>query len=128
MSNEMKKETINTQEKKSGTPLGKRIAALVCIILLVSLYLITLLVAIFDRNSSGNWFMLCLIGTVTIPLLTWIYIWMYGVLTQKHTIASFDVRDHSKGVEEEALEIVELSEKEVSENAEESERDSSIKS
>jgi len=100
MSSESKKETVNMQEKKSGTPLGKRIAALVCIILLVALYVVTLLVAIFDRSSSGNWFMLCLIGTVTIPLLTWIYIWMYGVLAQKHTIASFDVRDHSEDVQD----------------------------
>ena len=92
MSNEPNTTSENTQEKKSGTPLGKRIAALVCIILLISLYVVTLLVAIFDRSSSGNWFMLCLIGTVTIPLLTWIYIWMYGVLTQKHTIASFELQ------------------------------------
>ena len=117
MLNEEKNVTENTQEKKSGTPLGKRIAALVCIILLVALYLVTLLVAIFDRSSSGNWFMLCLIGTVTIPLLTWIYIWMYGILAQKHTIASFDIRDHSKDVEEEISENAAEAELEISEDA-----------
>ena len=85
----------NEQQNSTAQPpkrsKAQRIAALVCVILLVSLYLITLLVAIFDRSSSGKWFMICLIGTITIPLLTWIYIWMYGMLSNRHTIASFDL-------------------------------------
>ena len=74
---------------------AKRIAAIIGIILLLGLYVTTLFVAIFDRSSSGQWFMLCLIGTVTIPLLIWIYTWMYGVLAQKHTIASFELEDNA---------------------------------
>ena len=83
-------------EKKENKMTAKRIAAILGIILLFALYIITLLVAIFDRSSSGQWFMICLIATVTVPLLIWIYTWMYGVLTNKHTIASFDIRSTKK--------------------------------
>lgn len=88
----------NPASGKNGSPkkmTAKRIAAIIGIILLLALYVTTLLVAIFDRSSSGQWFMLCLIGTVTIPLLIWIHTWMYGVLTQKHTIASFELEKKS---------------------------------
>ena len=59
---------------------------------MLGLYIVTLIVAIVDRGSSGKLFMACLIATVVVPLLLWIYIWMYGVMTNKHTIASFDIR------------------------------------
>lgn len=85
----------------SKTPLAKRVAALICVFLLLALYVTTLLVAIFDRSSSGRWFLLCVIGTIFIPILCWIYIWMYGLLTQKHTIASFDVRKDAEKEKEE---------------------------
>ena len=76
-----------------------------CVFLLLSLYVVTLLVAIFDKSSSGRWFMACMIGTIFLPILTWIYIWMYGVLTQKHTIASFDVRPKDADISEETNEV-----------------------
>ena len=82
------KETKDIRESGSMTP--RRIAALLGVILLVALYLITLIVAIVDKSSSGTWFLLCLIGTVTIPLLIWIYTWMYGVLTNSRTIATIE--------------------------------------
>lgn len=95
------KETKDNRESGRMTP--KRIAALLGVILLVALYLITLIVAIFDRSSSGTWFMLCLIGTVAIPLLIWIYTWMYGVLTNRRTIATIEPepRDGTKPTETE---------------------------
>jgi hypothetical protein len=71
---------------------AKRIAAILGIVLLFGLYIVTLIVAIVDRGSSEKLFMACLIATVAVPLLLWIYIWMYGVMTNKHTIASFDIR------------------------------------
>ena len=83
-------------EKKEYKMTAKRIAAILGIIILVALYVVTLLVAIFDRSSSGQWFMICLIATVTVPLLIWIYTWMYGVLTNKHTFASIDILNSSK--------------------------------
>ena len=89
-----------SDQKSTKKWTAKRIAAMIGIILLLALYLVTLLVAIFDRSSSGQWFMVCLIATVTVPLLIWIYIWMYGVLTQKHTIASFELEQPKKEAED----------------------------
>ncbi len=89
-----------SDQKSTKKWTAKRIAAMIGIILLLALYLVTLLVAIFDRSSSGQWFMVCLIATVTVPLLIWIYIWMYGVLTQKHTIASFELKQPKKEAED----------------------------
>ncbi|MCR4598757.1 MAG: hypothetical protein K5678_06965 [Acetatifactor sp.] len=84
---------MNDKEQKENKNkwTAKRIAAILGIILLLGLYVVTLIVAIVDRSASGEWFMICLIATVTVPLLIWIYTWMYGMLTNKHTIASFEL-------------------------------------
>lgn len=81
----------NADGRASSKMTPRRIAALLGVILLAVLYLVTLIMAIVDKSSSGKWFMICLMGTVTIPLLIWIYIWMYGMLSQRHTFASFDL-------------------------------------
>ena len=70
---------------------SKQIVALVGVILLVLMYLVTLVVAIVDSSASGKLFALCLYATIAIPILIWIYTWMYGKLTGKHTFADFDV-------------------------------------
>lgn len=75
---------------KKGTP--KRIAALVCVILLAALYILTLLTAIFDFDGAGSLFRICLTATVVLPVLLWFYIWLYGRMTNRHTIASIDTR------------------------------------
>lgn len=75
---------------------GKQIAAWVAIILLVLLYVVTLLVAIFDTSESGHWFMGCALATLIIPILTWIYIWMYGKLTGKETMADLHLLEDPK--------------------------------
>lgn len=77
------------QERKKIT--SRQVVALIGVILLVAMYLITLIVAIFDQDNSGRLFQACLVATVAIPLLIWIYIWMYGKLTGKHTIADPDL-------------------------------------
>ena len=70
---------------------------------LPSLYLVTLVVAIFDQDNSGRLFQICLVGTIAIPLLVWVYIWMYGKLSGKHTMADLDLgredRDDSQSPE-----------------------------
>lgn len=68
----------------------QRFAALCGIILLAGLYIFTLIAAIFNFDGTGNLLKACLFATVAIPILIWVYIWMYGVYTQKHTPASFD--------------------------------------
>lgn len=66
---------------------GKRIAALICVILLVLLYVATLVVSILDFDGSGQLFASCIAATIVLPILLWIYIFLYGKLTQKETIA-----------------------------------------
>lgn len=74
----------------------QRIAALIGIILLAALYLLTLVSAIFDLDGSGNLFKTCLFATVALPILIWVYIWMYGMWRKKHTPASFDFMEGLK--------------------------------
>ncbi|MED9905230.1 MAG: hypothetical protein UFG06_13755 [Lachnospiraceae bacterium] len=69
----------------------KRIAALIAVILLVALYVVTLFAAIFDTSASGSLFRLCLVCTVAVPLLAWIFIWIYGQTTGKKTIADLNL-------------------------------------
>lgn len=88
-------EDINMNKKQERIPKRKitsrQVVALGGVILLAALYLVTLVVAIADRDSSGRLFQACLVGTVSIPLLIWIYIWMYGKLRGKHTMADLDL-------------------------------------
>lgn len=79
-----------TNEKKTKWT-AKRIAALTAVVLLVALYLVTFFVAVFAPVEAGNIFAVCLMGTITIPLLAWIYIWMYGRMTGKETIADLKI-------------------------------------
>lgn len=69
----------------------KQIAAWVCIILLLLLYIVTFIAAIFDSSESGVLFRTCLMATIILPILLWIYIWLYGKMKDKHTIASLDI-------------------------------------
>jgi len=61
---------------------AKQIAALLGIALLVLLYILLLVFAIFDFEGSDILFRACLIGTVTIPILIWIYMYLYDKLKQ----------------------------------------------
>lgn len=81
-------------KKKKVT--SKQIVAIIGVVLLVLLYLITLIVSFTDNSSSGQLFQICLFATIAIPFLIWIYIWMYGKLTQKHTIADLDIGGQDK--------------------------------
>lgn len=71
----------------------QRIAALLGILLLVILYLATLICAIFNFDGSGRLFQACLFATIAVPLLIWIYIFLYGKLTNQHTMASFESKE-----------------------------------
>ena len=86
----MDKEKKDNQNKTTGNmkkTSSKQVVAIGGITLLVLMYLITLIVAIVDNSESGRWFMGCIFATMAVPLLIWVYIWMYGKLTGRHTIA-----------------------------------------
>ena len=76
----------NDQKNKMTS---KQIFAIIGIVVLVLLYLITLLAAIFDSSATHALFASCLLATVAIPLLIWIYTWMFGKLTNRSTFADF---------------------------------------
>lgn len=64
------------EEHKKKTP--TQIAALICVGVLVCMYIITLVVACLDFTGSGRLFAACLVATIGLPILLWIYIWIYG--------------------------------------------------
>ncbi len=77
------------QNSHKKTP--KQIAALICVILLAAMYVVTLIVAFLDLGDAGRLFAGCLLATIALPILLWIYIWLYGIYRSKHNMASLDV-------------------------------------
>ena len=59
----------------------KQIAAIICIVLLVLLYVATLVISLLDFPGSDRLFAACLVATIGLPILLWIYIWLYGKFT-----------------------------------------------
>ena len=87
-------QTINNStgqktRKEKKTP--KQIAAIICIILLAAMYLFTFVSAFLNFPGWDRLFAGCLLMTVAMPILLWIYIWLYGKYAQKHTMASLDI-------------------------------------
>ena len=84
----------NTENKKTKIKMtSKQIFAIAGIVVLVLLYVVTLLAAIFDSSASHALFATCLLATVAIPLLIWIYTWMFGKLTNRSTFADFHLEE-----------------------------------
>lgn len=69
------------KEKRTKTP--KQIAAFVCVIILLCMYLITFIVACLDFPNSDRLFAACLLTTVGLPILLWIYIQLYTITKKK---------------------------------------------
>lgn len=55
----------------------KRILAIVCIVLLVALYLITLILSIFDSSTAMVWFKGSVVCTIFIPIVAYCYICLH---------------------------------------------------
>lgn len=61
----------------------KRILAVIGIVLLVTMYLVTLFSAIFDTGSSMALFRASVICTVLVPILLWGYLVIYRLAKEK---------------------------------------------
>lgn len=61
----------------------KRIAALVCVILLVGMYIGAFVVACLDLGDSGRLFAGCLVATIGLPILLWLLIWSFGLMQKR---------------------------------------------
>lgn len=86
----MDKNTNTQNNRSSKRKTGRQIAAVIGVVLLALLYIITLAAALLDNSATGTLFMLCLSATIALPVLIWIYTWMYGKLTGKHTFTDPD--------------------------------------
>ncbi len=87
--NPMKQNATDKEKREKKTP--KQIAALVCVFLLAGMYLFTLVVACLDFPGAAKLFSVCLLMTIGLPILLWIYIWLYGIYKRKHNMASLDI-------------------------------------
>lgn len=85
---------------------SKQVVAIIGIVLLVLMYIVTLIVAIVDTSASGRMFGICLLSTFAIPLLIWIYTWMYGKMTGKSTMADLNIGGEDHVTDEEVREIL----------------------
>jgi len=83
--------TTERDHKERPRKSPKQIAALVCVFLLIAMYAATLVVACLDLADSGRLFAGCLLMTIALPILLWIYIWLYGIYRDRHNMASLDM-------------------------------------
>lgn len=77
------KQNISSDGKRQPVSKPKRIAAWICILALIALYIATFFTAIFDMPDSGRMFQTCLGATIVLPVLLWMYLWLYGRLKER---------------------------------------------
>ena len=61
----------------------KRIFAIIGVILLVSLYILTLVMALTDNTSTMRMLEASVFATIIIPVLIWTYTFIYRLLNKK---------------------------------------------
>lgn len=82
---------VDHTEKKKYPWTAKRIAAWICIIVLVAMYVVTLVAAIMSKPGADTLFKSSLALTIFLPIVCWVFIWLYGFFTDKKTIASLNI-------------------------------------
>lgn len=63
---------------------GKRILALAGVVLLVGLYLVTLLSAVFATPATKDFFKISLLATIIIPLIIYVYMLVYRLISKNN--------------------------------------------
>lgn len=71
------------KEKKDKKISPKQVAAMICVVLLVGMYVATLIVALLDFPGWDRLFQACLVATIGLPILLWIYIWLYQQIKER---------------------------------------------
>lgn len=74
------KDTAEKQRKKIAP---KQIAALVCVVLLVGMYIGAFVVACLDLGDSGRLFAGCLVATIGMPILLWLLLWSIDLMKKR---------------------------------------------
>lgn len=85
-------EKENKKHSKSKIT-SRQIVAMAGVVLLVLLYVLTLILAVADNSASGKFFAMSLCGTLVIPIIIFLYSWMYGRITGGKTIGDPDRAD-----------------------------------
>ncbi len=80
-----------TSGKENTAGRGRRIAALIGVILLAGLYLVTFVLAVLGNERSTQLLRFCFGMTIFVPLFIWIITWCAGILFGKKTLASLDL-------------------------------------
>ena len=78
--------------------LVKRIVAWVAIVLIAALYLTTLILALLGFGIYHPMLAICIIGTLVVPTLSFIIIWLLGRYNDKHVLG-----DPSKNMMDEQI-------------------------
>lgn len=60
----------------------KRILALLAVAVIVLLYLATLLLSFLQSEQAGELLMIAIVATVVIPVLLYIYLWLFRLFTK----------------------------------------------
>lgn len=61
----------------------KQIAALICVVLLVGMYIGAFLVACLEPDGSGRLFAGCLVATIGMPILLWLLLWSFELMKKR---------------------------------------------
>ena len=95
---EVTKKEGKPSEEETGSRYtkGQRVAALVCVGLIVLVYLAALVLSLIKAPWAHELVKIAIGCTLVLPILTWIYIWMIGKLTHKKTIADFNFFESKK--------------------------------
>ena len=78
-------------QKRKTTP--KQIAALICVILLVGMYIGAFVVACLDPGNSGRLFAGCLVATIGMPILLWLLIWSFDLIKKRQADSRQEIED-----------------------------------
>lgn len=77
--------------------MGKRIVAMIGVVLLVLMYIASLVAAIMARPEAHQIFLATLVLTVVIPIVLWIYIRLYAAAHDKKNGMSLqELRKYNK--------------------------------
>ncbi len=83
MSRQTKQPEISKPENPKRKTTPKQIAALVCVVLLVGMYIGAFVVACLDLGDSGRLFAGCLVATIGMPILLWLLIWSFDLMRKR---------------------------------------------
>ena len=88
----------------------KQIAAIIALIAIVALIIAYFVSAFTATPESGNTFFALFFAIIAIPILLWLFLFCYGRLTQKHTMAELFPEDEEANKILEEIELAKFNE------------------